>query len=169
MSEQVGIKQVAAVTVVGTVTYDTWTTYFPTYAQTNADVPAAEALTAGPIALAFFAVLQPPAGMLSDRVGRKPLLIVFASGCSRRASCRRCAAARPREQRFRGSAAGAVRRHGAAQQLYRDRRGAGRRAGAGDGCERRDRVPPLADRRVLALFGLVVYLRLLETAHRPLD
>jgi MHS family alpha-ketoglutarate permease-like MFS transporter len=84
--EQVGIKPVAAVTVVGTVTYDTWTTYFPTYAQTNAGVPAAEALTAGRIVLAFFAVLQPPAGMLSARVGRKPLLIVFASGCSRWAS-----------------------------------------------------------------------------------
>jgi MFS transporter, MHS family, alpha-ketoglutarate permease len=71
---------VAAVTVAGTVTYYTWTTYFPTYAQTNAGVPPAEALTAGTIALAFFAVLQPLAGMLSDRVGRKPLLIVFAAG-----------------------------------------------------------------------------------------
>ena len=71
---------VAAVTVAGTVTYYTWTTYFSTYAQTAAKVPAAEALLANTIALAFFALLQPLGGMLSDRVGRKPLLIVFAAG-----------------------------------------------------------------------------------------
>ena len=71
---------VAAVTVAGTVTYYTWTTYFSTYAQTAAGVPAAEALTVNTIALAFFALLQPLGGMLSDRVGRKPLLIVFAAG-----------------------------------------------------------------------------------------
>ena len=71
---------VAAVTVAGTVTYYTWTTYFSTYAQTAAGVPAAEALTANTIALAFFALLQPLGGMLSDRVGRKPLLVVFAAG-----------------------------------------------------------------------------------------
>jgi MFS transporter, MHS family, alpha-ketoglutarate permease len=71
---------VAAVTVAGTVTYYTWTTYFSTHAQTTAKVPAAEALTANTIALAFFALLQPLGGMLSDRVGRKPLLIVFAAG-----------------------------------------------------------------------------------------
>jgi MHS family alpha-ketoglutarate permease-like MFS transporter len=71
---------VAAVTVAGTVTYYTWTTYFPTYAQTAAGVPAAEALAASTIALAFFGLLQPLGGMLSDRVGRKPLLIVFAAG-----------------------------------------------------------------------------------------
>ncbi len=72
--------RIAAVTVAGTVTYYTWTTYFPTYAQTAAGATPAEALTAGTIALAFFAALQPLGGMLSDRVGRKPLLIVFAAG-----------------------------------------------------------------------------------------
>lgn len=71
---------VAAVTVAGTVCYYTWTTYFPTYAQTAAGVPAAEALVVSTIALAFFAALQPLGGMLSDRVGRRPLLIGFAAG-----------------------------------------------------------------------------------------
>ena len=46
----------------------------------EAHVAAAEALLANTIALAFFALLQPLGGMLSDRVGRKPLLVVFAAG-----------------------------------------------------------------------------------------
>ena len=71
---------VAAVTVAGTVTYYAWTTYFSTYAQTAAKVPASEALVVNTIALAFFMVLQPLGGILSDRVGRKPLLVVFAAG-----------------------------------------------------------------------------------------
>jgi MHS family alpha-ketoglutarate permease-like MFS transporter len=72
--------RIAAITVAGTVTYYTWTTYFPTYAQTSAGVEPAQALAVGTLALAFFAVLQPVGGILSDRFGRKPLLIVFAAG-----------------------------------------------------------------------------------------
>jgi hypothetical protein len=89
-----------------------------------------------------------------------------------------------------------VRRHGAAQRLDRDRRGAWRRARAGTGASGGigfpysltvavfgGTAPYLATWlasivhavlfpwyvAVLALFGLVVYLRLPETAHRPLD
>ncbi|NMH96136.1 MFS transporter [Pseudonocardia acidicola] len=71
---------IGAVTVAGTVAYYTWTTYFPTYAQVNDGFPAADALLAGTIALTFFAVIQPLGGMLSDRYGRRPLLLVFAGG-----------------------------------------------------------------------------------------
>jgi MFS transporter, MHS family, alpha-ketoglutarate permease len=71
---------IGGVTVAGTVTYYTWTTYFPTYAQVNAGFSAEEALLAGTLSLAFFAVIQPLGGMLSDRYGRKPSLIVFAAG-----------------------------------------------------------------------------------------
>ncbi|MFC4949602.1 MFS transporter [Pseudonocardia sp. GCM10023141] len=71
---------IAAVTVAGTVTYYTWTTYFATYAQVNYGFSVADATLASTIALAFFAVLQPLGGILSDRWGRKPFLIVFAAG-----------------------------------------------------------------------------------------
>ncbi len=71
---------IGAVTVAGTVTYYTWTTYLPTYAQVNNGFAAADALLAGTIALAFFAVIQPLGGMVSDRWGRRPLLLVFAGG-----------------------------------------------------------------------------------------
>jgi MHS family alpha-ketoglutarate permease-like MFS transporter len=71
---------IGGVTVAGTVVYYTWTTYFPTYAQVSGGIPAAEALLVSTIALAFFAVIQPLGGMLSDRYGRKPALIVFAAG-----------------------------------------------------------------------------------------
>ncbi|MGW2184582.1 MFS transporter [Streptomyces sp. NPDC001719] len=71
---------ICGVTAGGTLAYYTWTTYLPTYAQVNADIGKGDALLAGTISLAFFAVLQPLGGMLSDRVGRKPLLIGFAVG-----------------------------------------------------------------------------------------
>lgn len=71
---------IGAVTVAGTVVYYTWTTYFPTYAQTVRGFPASEALLVSTISLAFFAVIQPLGGILSDRYGRKPALILFAGG-----------------------------------------------------------------------------------------
>lgn len=71
---------ICGVTIAGTITYYTWTSYFPTYAQVNHGFAATTALWAGTISLAFFAVIQPLGGMLSDRYGRKPSLIVFAAG-----------------------------------------------------------------------------------------
>ncbi len=71
---------ICGITAGGTLAYYTWTTYLPTYAQVNANFGKGDALLAGTISLAFFAVLQPLGGLLSDRVGRKPLLIGFALG-----------------------------------------------------------------------------------------
>ncbi|MFD0059778.1 MULTISPECIES: MFS transporter [unclassified Streptomyces] len=71
---------ICGITAGGTLAYYTWTSYLPTYAELNAGVDKADALVAGTIALAFFALLQPVGGMLSDRFGRKPLLLFFGLG-----------------------------------------------------------------------------------------
>ncbi|MFI5660407.1 MFS transporter [Streptomyces sp. NPDC051684] len=71
---------ICGITAGGTLAYYTWTSYLPTYAELNTDIDKPQALTAGTISLAFFALLQPVGGMLSDRFGRKPLLLFFGLG-----------------------------------------------------------------------------------------
>ncbi|ARF58748.1 MFS transporter [Streptomyces gilvosporeus] len=71
---------ICGITVGGTIAYYTWTTYLPTYAQVNAGFDKGDSLTIGTLSLAFFAVLQPLGGLLSDRIGRKPLLLGFSLG-----------------------------------------------------------------------------------------
>lgn len=71
---------VVGITIAGTISYYTWTVYLPTFAQLNHGFSARNALIVSTIALVFFGVLQPLAGMLSDRVGRKPLLLAFSAG-----------------------------------------------------------------------------------------
>ncbi|MER5442298.1 MFS transporter [Streptomyces sp. NPDC002790] len=71
---------VCGITAGGTLAYYTWTSYLPTYAELNTNIDKSQALTAGTISLAFFALLQPVGGMLSDRFGRKPLLLFFGLG-----------------------------------------------------------------------------------------
>ncbi|WP_407548648.1 MFS transporter [Streptomyces sp. Pv4-95] len=71
---------ICGITAGGTIAYYTWTTYLPTYAQVNAGFDKGASLTVGTISLAFFALLQPLGGMLSDRIGRKPLLLGFSLG-----------------------------------------------------------------------------------------
>lgn len=68
---------IVGITVAGTVSYYTWTTFLPTYAQLSVKFDASESLTIGTISLVFFMVLQPLLGMLSDRIGRRPMLITF--------------------------------------------------------------------------------------------
>lgn len=71
---------ICGITAGGTLAYYTWTSYLPTYAELNTDIDKSQALTVGTISLAFFALLQPIGGMLSDRFGRKPLLLFFGLG-----------------------------------------------------------------------------------------
>ncbi|MGW1603944.1 MFS transporter [Streptomyces eurythermus] len=71
---------IAGITAGGTIAYYTWTSYLPTYAELNAGVAKSDALLASTLSLAFFALLQPLGGLLSDRVGRRPLLLGFGVG-----------------------------------------------------------------------------------------
>lgn len=71
---------IVGITAGGTLAYYTWTTYLPTYAQTTAHTAPGDALTAGTLSLVFFLLLQPVGGLISDRVGRKPLLLAFGIG-----------------------------------------------------------------------------------------
>lgn len=68
---------IIGITVAGTVAYYTWTSFLPTYAQLTVKFDKAESLAVGTISLVFFMFLQPLLGMLSDRIGRRPMLITF--------------------------------------------------------------------------------------------
>jgi MFS transporter, MHS family, alpha-ketoglutarate permease len=72
--------RVAGITVAGTLTYYIWVTYLPTYANVATGIPLDEALLSQTLCLAVFIVALPFAGMLSDRIGRKPTLGAFAGG-----------------------------------------------------------------------------------------
>ncbi|WP_399067768.1 MFS transporter [Streptomyces winkii] len=71
---------ICGITTGATIAYYTWTSYLPTYAQVNVGFDKGDSLLIGTISLAFFALLQPLGGLLSDRVGRKPLLLTFSIG-----------------------------------------------------------------------------------------
>jgi MHS family alpha-ketoglutarate permease-like MFS transporter len=74
---------IGGITAGGTLAYYTWTSYLPTYAELNAGVDKGDALLAGTISLALFMLLQPVGGLLSDRYGRRPLLLFFGVGFAR--------------------------------------------------------------------------------------
>ncbi|MFF8991760.1 MFS transporter [Streptomyces sp. NPDC014983] len=71
---------VIALTMGGTVAYYTYTTYLTKYLSNSAGLSKDTATLVSFTALIVFAGLQPLAGALSDRVGRRPLLITFAVG-----------------------------------------------------------------------------------------
>ena len=64
----------------GTVQFYIWTVFLPTYAHLAGGLPLNQAFIGGVISLAVFCVATPAAGALSDRVGRRPVLIAYAIG-----------------------------------------------------------------------------------------
>lgn len=72
--------RVVGFTVGTTVVYYTFASYLPLYAQHVFKVPANAALWASMGAQVVFVVALPLLGMLSDRFGRRPLLLAFGAG-----------------------------------------------------------------------------------------
>lgn len=72
--------RVFGVTIAGTLLYYMWVSYMPTYAHVTTGLPLNEALLANFIGLVIFLILLPFAGILSDRIGRKPTMTAFAGG-----------------------------------------------------------------------------------------
>ncbi|OAV78237.1 MFS transporter (plasmid) [Gordonia rubripertincta] len=69
--------QVFGLTAAPALVFYIWSSFLPTYASITVDLDVKIGLVTGSISLAVFLVLQPLFGLLSDKVGRKPLLIVF--------------------------------------------------------------------------------------------
>ncbi|WP_242910011.1 MFS transporter [Actinomadura terrae] len=71
---------VVALTMGGTLAYYTYTTYLTKYLSNTAGLEKSTASLVSFCALFAFMWLQPLAGALSDRIGRRPLLIGFGIG-----------------------------------------------------------------------------------------
>ncbi len=64
----------------GTVMFYIWTVFLPTYAHLAGGLPLSQGFIGGVVSLAIFTIATPMAGALSDRIGRRPLLIAYAIG-----------------------------------------------------------------------------------------
>lgn len=73
---------VMALTMGGTVAYYTYTTYLTKYLSNTVGLTKSDAALVSFCALTVFMLLQPLAGALSDRIGRRPLLITFGVGAT---------------------------------------------------------------------------------------
>jgi MHS family alpha-ketoglutarate permease-like MFS transporter len=73
------VLRVIGMTGLGSITFWTLTSYLPSHAH-ELGIPSGQVFGASTFALLIFLLLQPVVGWLSDRVGRKPLLIGYAAG-----------------------------------------------------------------------------------------
>ncbi|PHB17378.1 alpha-ketoglutarate transporter [Bacillus pseudomycoides] len=77
MKHPKAVLTVVGLTLGGTVAFYTYTTYLQKFMVNTVGLPKEVVSWINFIALLVFVVLQPLAGMLSDRIGRRPLLIGF--------------------------------------------------------------------------------------------
>ncbi|HEY9131205.1 MAG TPA: MFS transporter [Dyella sp.] len=76
------VLTVIGLTMGGTVAFYTYTTYMQKYLVNTVGMSKADATSVSAAALFVFALLQPLVGALSDRIGRRPILIAFGVlGC----------------------------------------------------------------------------------------
>ncbi|HYZ22185.1 MAG TPA: MFS transporter, partial [Rhodopila sp.] len=68
-------------TILWTVSYYVFLTYMPTYTRTQLHLTAAQSLWASTASLLALVVLVPLMGALSDRIGRKKLLLASCAAC----------------------------------------------------------------------------------------
>lgn len=68
---------VVGLTLGGTIAFYTFTTYLQKFMVNTSHIPASTVTLINFVALLVFALLQPVAGRLSDRIGRRPLLMFF--------------------------------------------------------------------------------------------
>ncbi|KVG87276.1 alpha-ketoglutarate transporter [Burkholderia ubonensis] len=68
---------VAGLTLGGTVAFYAYTTYMQKFLVNSAGMSKADASMVSVVSLIVFVLLQPVFGSLSDRIGRRPLLIAF--------------------------------------------------------------------------------------------
>lgn len=72
--------RVVGIVAAGTALVQFWFVYLPTLAQLRTGAPLRTGQVAASIGLAVFTLLLPLFGALSDRFGRRPLLLFFALG-----------------------------------------------------------------------------------------
>lgn len=75
-----GTARVIGMTVAGTITYYVWLIYLPNYVHQTTGMPLSTALVINTIVQVLFLLLLPLGGWLSDRVGRRPMLLGFSLG-----------------------------------------------------------------------------------------